>query len=338
MPSSVPTYQALVDRAEKQGALDGAALIQERREKIVEIQKLTDRPLIVYFSNFIKGGNVPGNSIDDSDVTAFSDLIEHVPGDSIDVMLHTPGGLAEAAERIVALLRSKFKSVRFVVPHTAYSAGTLMTFSGDEILMDDRSALGPVDPQIMFRDPMTGEVQFVPSQTITLGFLRAIGTLKDAPPEVLKAYLPMLNKLNLHLFEICKTAEELTRSLAVDFLTRYMFDGDPGAAIKAEAIAAFFTSHDKTMSHRRGIHIAKAQELNLKIRDLRKEPKLRQAVWELHCQVEFFVDASDTAKFFENAFGVSWRRRFQSVALQIPIPVPAPPPPPKPPRPGGGKR
>ena len=197
----MPTYQTLIDKGGK-GPLDGEALRTERVNKILEIQGLTGRPLIVYFSNFIKGGNVPNNSIDDTDITAFSDLVENVTGESLDVLVHSPGGLAESAERIVALLRSKFSSIRFMVPHTAYSAATLLTFSGNQIFMDDRSALGPVDPQIIFRDPVTGEAQFVPSQTITLGFKRAIETLKDAPPEVLKAYLPMLNKLNMHILVV----------------------------------------------------------------------------------------------------------------------------------------
>lgn len=335
----MPTYQGQVDRVDR-GPLDGATLLQERRSKIVEIQQLTGRPLVIYFSNFIKGGNVPNNSIDDTDITAFSDLIEDVPGNSLDVLLHTPGGIVESAERIVGLLRSKFSTVRFAVPHTAYSAGTLMTFSGDEILMDDRSALGPVDPQIIFRDPITGEAQFIPSQTITLGFERAIEALRNAPPEVLKAYLPMLNKLNLHLFEICKDAEGLTRTLAEDFLTRYMFKGIPDGAERAKSIADFFTNHPKTLSHRRGIQIAQAQELGLTVVDMRKHGELRKKVWELYCAVEFFVDQSgDTAKFYENAFGVSWRRRFQVLSAQLQFaPVPPGAPPPQKPRPGGGKR
>lgn len=337
----MPTYQALIDNLQAaQGVLRGADLLQERRKKIVEIQGLTSRPLIVYFSNFTKAP-VPNNSIDDTDVTAFSDLIENVSGDSLDVLLHTPGGFAESAERIINLLRSKFPKVRFIVPHSAYSAGTLMCFSADEILMDHRSVLGPVDPQILFRDPNTGEAQPVPSQAITLGFDRAKEALKNASPEVLKAYLPMLNKLNLHLFEICRNAEDLTRTLAVEFLKRYMFVGVPDAAARAERIAAFFTDHRETKSHRRGIGIAKAQELSLKILDMRTQPKLQQAIWELFCAVEFFVDqAADTSKFYENAFGVSWRRRFQLLQAQLQlVPGPQPPAPQPPqPRPGGGKR
>ncbi|MQY59252.1 MAG: hypothetical protein GH144_06555 [Clostridia bacterium] len=39
--------------------------------------------------------------------------------------------------------------MRFLIPHTAYNAATMLALSGDEILMDDRSTLGPIDPQIM---------------------------------------------------------------------------------------------------------------------------------------------------------------------------------------------
>ena len=78
------TYQALIDK----GQVDGQTLQKDRIAKIVRIQDITGRPLIVYFSNFIKGGNVPNNSIDDTDITAFSDLVEGVPGDSLDVLIH----------------------------------------------------------------------------------------------------------------------------------------------------------------------------------------------------------------------------------------------------------
>jgi len=40
------------------------------------------------------------------------------------------------AEDIVHILREKFKSVSFIVPGQAKSAGTIMVMSGDEILMD----------------------------------------------------------------------------------------------------------------------------------------------------------------------------------------------------------
>ncbi len=66
----------------------------------------------------------------------------------IDLIVHTPGGLALAATQIAnALVRHK-GSVRVIVPHYAMSGGTLLALSADEIIMDPNAVLGPVDPQI----------------------------------------------------------------------------------------------------------------------------------------------------------------------------------------------
>ncbi len=64
----------------------------------------------------------------------------------IDLIVHTPGGLALAATQIAnALVRHK-GSVRVIVPHYAMSGGTLLALSADEIIMDPNAVLGPVDP------------------------------------------------------------------------------------------------------------------------------------------------------------------------------------------------
>jgi len=66
----------------------------------------------------------------------------------IDIVLHTPGGLALAAEQIAhAICRRKAK-VTVYVPHYAMSGGTLIALAADEVVMDANAVLGPVDPQI----------------------------------------------------------------------------------------------------------------------------------------------------------------------------------------------
>jgi ClpP class serine protease len=70
---------------------------------------------------------------------------EDVP---IDIVLHTPGGLALAAEQIAhAICRRKAK-VTVYVPHYAMSGGTLIALAADEIVMDPNAVLGSLDPQI----------------------------------------------------------------------------------------------------------------------------------------------------------------------------------------------
>ncbi len=66
----------------------------------------------------------------------------------IDLIIHTPGGLALAATQIANALLKHEAPVRVIVPHFAMSGGTLIALSADEIIMDPNAVLGPVDPQI----------------------------------------------------------------------------------------------------------------------------------------------------------------------------------------------
>jgi len=66
----------------------------------------------------------------------------------IDIILHTPGGLALAATQIAMALRAHPAAKTVIVPHYAMSGGTLIAFAADKIIMDPHAALGPVDPQL----------------------------------------------------------------------------------------------------------------------------------------------------------------------------------------------
>lgn len=66
----------------------------------------------------------------------------------IDLIIHTPGGLALAATQIANALSRHKAPVRVIVPHYAMSGGTLIALAADEIIMDPNAVLGPVDPQL----------------------------------------------------------------------------------------------------------------------------------------------------------------------------------------------
>jgi ClpP class serine protease len=70
------------------------------------------------------------------------------PEQPIDVILHTPGGLAIAALQIARALRAHPGRVTVFVPHFAMSGGTLVALGADEIVMSEHAMLGPIDPQI----------------------------------------------------------------------------------------------------------------------------------------------------------------------------------------------
>jgi len=66
----------------------------------------------------------------------------------IDLIVHTPGGIALAATQIAFALKAHKGKTTVMVPHYAMSGGTLIALAADEILMDPQAVLGPVDPQI----------------------------------------------------------------------------------------------------------------------------------------------------------------------------------------------
>jgi ClpP class serine protease len=70
------------------------------------------------------------------------------PGRTIEIILHTPGGLVLAASQIALALADHDGRVVAVVPHYAMSGGTLIALAADEIVIDRHAALGPVDPQL----------------------------------------------------------------------------------------------------------------------------------------------------------------------------------------------
>lgn len=309
-------FQQLLNELNKLPPADQVNFINDfRREKIKEIAEITGRDLIVYVADFKKSAPQFGitNSITWEDKTLFSDLIDGLDKKEVDIFIHSPGGSAEATESLVSLLRENFDNIRFIVPNMAKSAATMMVLSGDEILMDDRSELGPIDPQIQING------NFVPAQTIIDGFEEAKEIIKDSGPEILPAYMPLLNKYDLHILQICNNARKLSEELATEWLEKYMFTRESNAHTKASEIAKKLSDHKKYLSHARPIKINDAINLGLKIKDLRTEDGLRDKTWALYCVIELLLDRSPIVKLCENNKGVF-------LVKQIPIQTPPPQP------------
>lgn len=74
----------------------------------------------------------------------------HMTDDDVplDLVLHTPGGLALAALQIAHAVHDHKSKVTVFVPHYAMSGGTLIALAAEEIVMTAHSVLGPIDPQL----------------------------------------------------------------------------------------------------------------------------------------------------------------------------------------------
>jgi Serine dehydrogenase proteinase len=78
-------------------------------------------------------------------LTALYALDPHTP---LDIILHTPGGLAYQGMQLARAIKAHKGKKTVFVPFYAMSAGTIMTLAADEIVMSDHAALGPIDTQI----------------------------------------------------------------------------------------------------------------------------------------------------------------------------------------------
>lgn len=293
----MPIFQQILDELNKKlTPEDQIKFIDSfRKEKIQEINKITGRDLLVYCSDLKKSH--PSGAITWEDKTCFADIIENL-GKNVDIIIHSPGGSAEATESVVGMLRENFEHIRFIVPNIAKSAATMMILSGNEILMDDRSELGPIDPQIQING------NFVPAQTLIDGFEEAKKIITEAGTDILPAYLPLLNKYDLHILQICENAKKLSETLVKKWMIDYMFNGQKDATIKAENIAKTLADHKNYLSHGRPVRIKEAQTMGIKVNDMRDNEKLRTKVWELYCILETLLDRTSIIKIYENNKGV----------------------------------
>jgi ClpP class serine protease len=88
--------------------------------------------------------------IDLEDAQVIIPAIRQTPPDRpIDLVLHTPGGMLLATMQIARALKAHPAKVTVHVPVYAMSGGTLLALAADEIVMDNFSVLGPIDPQIV---------------------------------------------------------------------------------------------------------------------------------------------------------------------------------------------
>ncbi|MCX6168849.1 MAG: ATP-dependent Clp protease proteolytic subunit [Ignavibacteriales bacterium] len=177
--------------------------------KLRELEQLLDADVIFFSGNIYEGY-----------VKIFREFIEELKTDTTQkdklyIFLRTPGGTAIAAEKMVNVVRHHYKEVNFIILDYAMSAGTIFCMSGDNILMDYSSCLGPIDPQIQ-----VGE-QLVPA----LGYLDKVNELieKSRNLTLTNAEFVMLQNQDLAKLRSYEQARDLSISLLKEWLVKYKF-------------------------------------------------------------------------------------------------------------------
>lgn len=264
-----------------------------RQEQIRNIEAKTGRRLLAYVANV----NSQGAGLGQSDITPFQDLIADCStGCDIDLLIQTPGGDIDAAEKIVYMLRQRSKSLRVIVAERAKSAGTLIALAADELLMSDTSELGPIDPQI--------STFSADGRLLSYGahsFLDGVESIKQdaaATGKINPAYFPLLSQIDAALLDYCRKAVARSQEFAEKWLKQYMLQGDPAKA--AEIAVKLVSDKQYITSHGKVIDWQEVRGLGLNVTYYAPDDPLWIMIWRLYAEYEYAMRAGEFIKLYES--------------------------------------
>ena len=219
-------------------------------------------------------------------------------------ILTTNGGSIEEVERIVNVVRYFYSEVIFAIPDYAYSAGTVLCMSGDEIYMNYYSILGPIDPQVQNKDG-----RYIPAQ----GYLDKVEEFveKSRNNQLTDAEYMMLKELDLANLRYYQQSRELSIELLKTWLVQYKFKNwnkhktnRPGTTVtsqektdRATEIAAALSDNNRWKSHGRGLDINTLRNLKLEIVDFEDNKELAMNLNKYYALVTDYIKHKGIAAF-----------------------------------------
>lgn len=227
----------------------------------------------------------------------------------LTICLTTPGGEAEVVEKMVDVVRHHYSKVHFIVPSSAFSAGTIFCMSGDKIYMDYSSSLGPIDPQVPDREGK----YLVPA----LGYLDKVQELveKSKKQTISPGELAILIRQDLAMLRYYEQARDLSITLLKQWLTTYKFKDwthhrttNPGSPVthqekeqRAEEIAKLLADNKIWHSHGRMIGMNRLKStLKLEIDDYGPDKELSKHIRLYSDTLTDYLNRSDRHFFLYN--------------------------------------
>lgn len=295
----------------------------ERKKQLIRISTLRKRDILVYASDYNKG-NAP-ISILPPDLLPFKDQLSYLKTNEVDIVLETPGGIAETVEDMVELIRSTHERLGIIVPGMAKSAGTIFSMAGDEILMGDASSLGPIDAQVVSNGKRFSADAFLDGLEKIKNEVSTTGKLNPA-------YIPILQSISPGEIQHFENAQNFSKTLVKNWLSNYKFKywethSSSGNLVtkeekeaRADEIAVKLCKHSDWLTHGRSIRIKDLQEMKLEISDYSKDSELNDAIDRYYTLLRMTFDLTGIYKIFETCCSQIYQSISQAAIPAIPIP------------------
>ena len=288
----------------------GNYIAEKSRESVDLIADQYDRNVLYYASGFLQKPHVPGlyTLITMEDINGFMAGVHgHDFKKNLLLILHTPGGMAEAAQTVVEYLRSKFSTIDVLIPTYAMSAGTMIALGCDRIVMGRQSQLGPTDPQLIVSDrPFS-------AHSIVEQFEEAKIQI-SANPVIAHAWAPVLRSFGPALLQEARKSIAYGESLVQDWLTRYMFSERDDPVALASAVAAHFGGNQHG-SHGRRIDRDEVRQQQLEVIDLEDDQELQEEVLTLYHLSTIAFEMGPAVKSVVSSNGRFWIKNMQMEAV-----------------------
>ncbi len=235
-------------------------------------------------------------AISDEDLQALMETTAGLKGPHLDLILHSPGGSIEAAEAIVFYLRSRFESIRVLVPNLAMSAASMIACAADEIVMGKHSFLGPTDPRVPVSTPFGWRL------AAANDVLRQFDRARDASRnrDGFDAWIPMLNQYGPDLLERCDQSVKLSKELVHSWLRSHLLKGVPE---KADALAETLNVGEAMGSHSRHISRQYLIDNGVKVLPLESDEILEDLLLSVFHATTHMMAATQVTKIVENHLG-----------------------------------
>lgn len=312
----MPNWRDVLEDIQKRRSAGTAeakqAVDHVRREYLDRLQKHTGRHVIAYYSGFLSKQAVP-SEINDEDKNGFMMAVhklERREETGLDLILHTEGGSIAATESLVDYLHQMFgKNVRAIVPQIAMSAGTMVACSCRSILMTRHSNLGPIDPHL----------GSLPAYGVLAEFRQALSEIKK-DTRAAAVWQPIIAQIRPTFLSQCANAIKWSNEFVEKQLATVMFEGQRGAAKKAQGIVRKLTDFKGNKTHSRHIHFDECRDIGLDVRLVEEDQELQDLVLTVHhCYMHSLMN---TAAFnmIENHLGHAFVK--QQAVFQVPVQMP----------------
>jgi hypothetical protein len=340
----MPTWGELTDELTQTQPDQKEQLLPQgvlRRKYVERLSAYTKRDTFIYYTGWMDGANFPPGSVSLvlSDMAGFMEACSDRKSKQLDLVIHSPGGEADAVEQISEYLRTQFDHIRAIVPVAAMSAATMLALSADEVVMGAHSQLGPIDPQITImtaEGPRTASAQAIRDQF-------EMAKQQCADPKLMAAWLPILRMIGPGLLAACDHSAKRAEQIVEKAMRQHMLASGKDAAKKAKKAAKWFGDAETFLSHGRPVRRDEAREHDVVVADLEDDPKLQDLVLSVHHATSISLSGGTIAKLIETGTHKRWLQSVAQIVIEGPqpgAPVPQPPLAPSPagPSQAGGRK